>query len=71
MTPQEKKRINNLSSLQGKAQNLLNEWANYMAENTTLSEEQKQLLFDKWNDINNLVQEIGEELEKLSGQKNK
>ncbi len=69
MTPQEKKRINNLSSLQGKAQNLLNEWANYMAEYTILSEEKKQLLFDKWKDINNLVQEIGKELEKLSEQK--
>lgn len=68
MTSQEIEKINKLSRLQGKTQILLNEWANYMAEYVDTknpSEKETKILFDKWNSVNELVQQIGVELQKM------
>ena len=68
MTPQEIEKINKLSNLQGKTQVLLNEWANYMAEcvdTKNSSEKEIKVLFDVWNSVNDLMQKIGDELQKM------
>lgn len=65
MTPKEIERINKISNIQGKAQILLNEWANYMAEyneKKTPSEKEAEILSDIWSKLNEIVQKIGDEL---------